>query len=137
MTSWNLESIVGHSAWHDKCLYTAAAFGGGDNVVAYWCPQVSPPPDKLSQVRLHRGNCEFGVPHLGLSVNEIISRPFLVLASLERRSLEIMVVVIFWSMSTTSRPLLLQALGFFQAFSNMSFAMPEARGGIEFWSLHV
>lgn len=77
---------------------------------------------KLSQIQLRRGTCEFGVPHLRLAGAGIISWPFSVLASPGRRSLEIVVAGIFWSTSTTSRPLLIQVLGFFQDFSDTSFA---------------
>ena len=83
---------------------------------------------KLGQVRLiRRGICEFGVPHLRLAGAEIISRPFLVLASPGRRSLEIVVAGILWSTSTTSRLLLLQVPGYLQGFSDTSFATPEAQ----------
>ena len=66
-------------------------------------------PMKLIQVRLRRGTCVSGVSHLRLAGARIISCPF------------------FWSTSKTSRLLLLQASGFFQAFFDTSFATPEAQ----------
>jgi hypothetical protein len=95
---------------------------------------------------LQRGTCKLCVPHLCLA-EAGISRSTLVLASPGLWFPKIMVantsglswsrrfsnrcfykrLASLWSKSTIFQPLLLQAPGFFQPFSNMSFTTPNAR----------
>jgi hypothetical protein len=43
-------------------MSTTVAFRGGDDVAAYWCPQVSPPPDEAQPSTASSGNLRVWSP---------------------------------------------------------------------------
>jgi hypothetical protein len=109
-----------------------AEASGGDDVIAYWCPEVSPPPREAQPDTILSGTCEFCVLHLCLAGVGIISQPTLVLASLQRRSPKILVTNIFWSTSKTSWLLAASTSAlFFKLSSTRVLLRQRPRGGLK------